>query len=66
MKKNLNSFKDRDFISMPELVQNGESKLAVSLILVSGLELNKKGYIEIVQAEQFSEVYFKSSEEAVN
>ena len=29
-------------------------------------ELNKKGYIEIVQAEQFSEVYFKSSEEAVH
>jgi len=66
MKQILNSLKDRDFISLPELVQKGESKLAVSVILVAGLELNKKGYIEIVQAEQFSEVYFKSSEEAVH
>ena len=66
MKQILNSLKDRDFISLPELIQKGESKLAVSVILVAGLELNKKGYIEIVQAEQFSEVYFKSSEEAVH
>jgi len=66
MKQILNSLIDRDFISLPEIVQKGESKLAVSVILVAGLELNKKGYIEIVQAEQFSEVYFKSSEEAVH
>ena len=66
MKQILNTLKDRDFISLPELVQKEESKLAVSVILVAGLELNKKGYIEIVQAEQFSEVYFKSSEEAVH
>ena len=66
MKQILNSLKDRDFISLPELVQKGESKLAVSVILAAGLELNKKGYIEIVQAEQFSEVYFKSCEEAVH
>ena len=64
MKQILNTLKDRDFISLPELVQKGESKLAISVILVAGLELNKKGYVEIVQAEQFSEVYFKSSEEA--
>ena len=39
MKQILNSLKDRDFISLPELVQKGESKLAVSVILVAGLGL---------------------------
>ena len=29
-------------------------------------ELNRKGYIEIVQGESFGEVYFKSSEEVVH
>ena len=39
---------------------------SVSVILSAALELNRKGYIEIVQAEQFGEIYFKGSEEAVH
>jgi len=34
--------------------------------LVAALELNRKGYIEIVQGESFGEVYFKSAEEVVH
>ena len=66
MKLLLDSLKERDFISLPELILKGESKLAVSVILSAALELNRKGYIEIVQAEQFGEIYFKGSEEAVH
>ena len=66
MKLMLEELKSRDFISLPELIKKGESKLAVSVILVAALELNRKGYIEIVQGESFGEVYFKSSEEVVH
>ena len=66
MKLLLDSLKERDFISLPELILKGESKLAVSVILSAALELNRKGYIEIVQAEQFGEIYFKGSEEVVH
>ena len=66
MKLMLDSLKSRDFISLPELIIKGESKLAVSVILVAALELNRKGYIEIVQGESFGEVYFKSAEEVVH
>ena len=66
MKLMLDSLKSRDFISLPELISKGESKLAVSVILVAALELNRKGYIEIVQGESFGEVYFKSAEEVVH
>ena len=66
MKLLLDSLKERDFISLPELILKGESKLAVSVILTAALELNRKGYLEIVQAEQFGEIYFKSSEEVVH
>ena len=66
MKLMLEELKSRDFISLPELIKKGESKLAVSVILVAALELNRKGYIEIVQGESYGEVYFKSSEEVVH
>ena len=66
MKLLLDSLKERDFISLPELILKDESKLAVSVILSAALELNRKGYIEIVQAEQFGEIYFKGSEEVVH
>ena len=66
MKLLLDSLKERDFISLPELILKGESKLAVSVILSAALELNRKGYVEIVQAEQFGEIYFKGSEEVVH
>ena len=62
----LDSLKERDFISLPELILKGESKLAVSVILTAALELNRKGYVEIVQAEQYVEIYFKNSEEVVH
>ena len=62
----LESLKERDFISLPELILKGESKLAVSVILTAALELNRKGYVEIVQAEQFGEIYFKNSEEVLH
>ena len=66
MKLLLKSLKTRDFISLPELVLKGESKLAISVILVAALELNRKGYIEVVQAEQFGEIYFKNTEEILH
>ena len=66
MKLLLDSLKERDFISLPELILSGESKLAVSVILTAALELNRKGYVEIVQAEQFGEIYFKGAEEVVH
>ena len=66
MKLLLESLKTRDFISLPELVLKGESKLAISVILVAALELNRKGYIEVVQAEQFGELYFKNTEEILH
>ena len=66
MKLLLESLKTRDFISLPELVLKGESKLAISVILVAALELNRKGYIEVVQAEQFGEIYFKNTEEVLH
>ncbi len=66
MKLMLESLKQRDFISLPELIISGESKLAVSVILVAALELNRKGYIEIVQGEPYGEVYFKSTEEVLH
>ncbi len=62
----LDSLKEKDFISLPELILKGESKLAVSVILTAALELNRKGYVEIVQAEQYGEIYFKNSEEVVH
>ena len=62
----LDSLKERDFISLPELILKGESRLAVSVILTAALELNRKGYVEIVQAEQYGEIYFKNSEEVVH
>lgn len=66
MKLMLDSLKSRDFISLPELIIKGESKLAVSVILVAALELNRRGYIEIVQGKSFGEVYFKSAEEVIH
>ena len=66
MKLMLDELNSRDFISLPELIKKGESRMAVPVILVAALELNRKGYIEIVQGESFGEVYFKSSEEVVH
>ena len=37
MKLMLEELKSRDFISLPELIKKGESKLAVSVILVAAL-----------------------------
>ena len=62
----LDSLKEKDFVSLPELILKGESRLAVSVILSAALELNRKGYVEIVQAEQFGEIYFKNSEEVLH
>ena len=65
MKLMLEELKSRDFISLPELVKR-RIKTSVSVMQLKALELNRKGYIEIVQGESFGEVYFKSSEEVVH
>ena len=61
----LDSLKEKDFVSLPELTLK-ESQGSSIQILSAALELNRKGYVEIVQAEQFGEIYFKNSEEVLH